>query len=298
VATVAPPEVTPVSGPATAREVTPVAGARAARRRISPAARRRAQELGLDLATVEGRGPDGLVRIEDVERFASRPVPAAPRAGMRATIGAAMTRAKREIPHYYLAHDVDFGPGREWLTRFNAGVPVGERLIETLLLVKAVALAVGEIEGFNGYFVDGQYRPSGPVHVGTAIALRGGGLVAPALLDANRKDLKTLMREFSDLVTRVRTGHMRSSELTSATITVTSLGSEAVEVLFPIINPPQVAIIGAGAILERPWVDGGQLVARPLLSLTLAADHRVTDGRTGSRLLSRIAAWLARPETL
>jgi pyruvate dehydrogenase E2 component (dihydrolipoamide acetyltransferase) len=298
VATVAPPEVTPVSGtPATAREVTPVAGARAARR-VSPAARRRAQELGLDLATVEGRGPDGLVRIEDVERFASRPVPAAPRAGMRATIGAAMTRAKREIPHYYLAHDIDFSPGREWLTRFNAGVPVGERLIETLLLVKAVALAVGEIEGFNGYFLDGQYRPSGPVHVGTAIALRGGGLVAPALLDANHKDLKTLMREFSDLVTRVRTGHMRSSELTSATITVTSLGSEAVEVLFPIINPPQVAIIGAGAILERPWVAGGQLVARPLLSLTLAADHRVTDGRAGSRFLSRIAALLARPETL
>jgi pyruvate dehydrogenase E2 component (dihydrolipoamide acetyltransferase) len=282
VATVAPPDVTPVPGtPATAREVTPVAGARAARR-VSPAARRRAQELGLDLATVEGRGPDGLVRIEDVERFASRPVPAAPRAGMRATIGAA----------------IDFSPGREWLTRFNAGVPVGERLIETLLLVKAVALAVGEIEGFNGYFLDGQYRPSGPVHVGTAIALRGGGLVAPALLDANHKNLKTLMREFSDLVTRVRTGHMRSSELTSATITVTSLGSEAVEVLFPIINPPQVAIIGAGAILERPWVAGGQLVARPLLSLTLAADHRVTDGRAGSRFLSRIAALLARPKTL
>jgi pyruvate dehydrogenase E2 component (dihydrolipoamide acetyltransferase) len=299
VAAIAPQVVPPgAESPTTAHRVAPVTGERAARRRISPAARRRAQELGLDLATVEGSGPDGLVRIEDVERFSNRPAPVAPRAGMRATIGAAMTRAKREIPHYYLAHAVDFGPAREWLTQFNAAVPVGERLIEALLPVKAVALAVAEIEGFNGYFHDGQYQPCGPVHVGTAIALRGGGLVAPALLDADRKDLKTLMREFSDLVTRVRTGHMRSSELTSATITVTSLGSEAVETLFPIINPPQVAIIGAGAIVERPWVSDGQLVVRPLLSLTLAADHRVTDGRAGSRLLRRIAALLARPEAL
>jgi pyruvate dehydrogenase E2 component (dihydrolipoamide acetyltransferase) len=267
------------------------------RRRVSPAARRRAQELGIDLATVEGSGAEGLIRIEDVERLKPA-APVAPRAAMRATIGAAMARSKREIPHYYLAHDIDFGPARDWLARFNASVPVQERLIEGLLLVKAVALAAAEIEGFNGYFRDGQFQRCAAVHVGTAIALRGGGLVAPALLDANRKDLKTLMREFSDLVTRVRGGRMRSSELASATITVTSLGSEAVDVLFPIINPPQVAIIGAGAVGDRPWVDGGQLVARPVLSLTLAADHRVTDGRAGSRLLRRIGDLLAQPASL
>ena len=134
--------------------------------------------------------------------------------------------------------------------------------------------------------------------MGAAIAMRGGGLVAPALLDANLKDLKTLMREFSDLVTRVRTGHVRSSELTSATITVTSLGSESVDVLFPVINPPQVAIIGAGAIALRPWVSDGTLAVRPLLTVTLAADHRVTDGRAGSRLLRRIADLLADPASL
>jgi pyruvate dehydrogenase E2 component (dihydrolipoamide acetyltransferase) len=267
------------------------------RRRVSPAARRRAQELGIDLATVEGSGPEGLIRIEDIERLKAA-APVAPRAAMRATIGAAMARSKREIPHYYLAHAVDFGPAREWLARFNANVPVEERLLEGLLLVKAVALAAAEVEGFNGYFRDAHFERSGAVHVGTAIALRGGGLVAPALLDANRKDLKTLMREFSDLVTRVRAGRMRASELTSATITVTSLGSEAVDVLFPIINPPQVAIIGAGAVGDRPWVDAGQVVVRPVLSLTLAADHRVTDGRAGSRLLRRIGGLLAQPASL
>jgi pyruvate dehydrogenase E2 component (dihydrolipoamide acetyltransferase) len=294
-ATVAPagpaaPQVTPADATRSGQELS-------SRRRVSPAARRRAQQLGIDLATVEGSGPEGLIRIEDVERLKS-PVPAASRAAMRATIGAAMTRSKREIPHYYLAHAVDFAPARDWLAQFNAGVPVDERLIEGLLLIKAVALAAAEIEGFNGYFLDGQFQRCAAVHVGTAIALRGGGLVAPALLDANHKDLKTLMREFSDLVTRVRTGRMRSSELSSATITVTSLGSEAVDVLFPIINPPQVAIIGTGAIADRPWVDGGDLIVRPVLSLTLAADHRVTDGRAGSRLLRRIGDLLAQPATL
>jgi pyruvate dehydrogenase E2 component (dihydrolipoamide acetyltransferase) len=295
------PATVATAGPA-APQVTPADATRSgpelsSRRRVSPAARRRAQQLGIDLATVEGSGPEGLIRIEDVERLKS-PVPAAPRAAMRATIGAAMARSKREIPHYYLAHAVDFAPARDWLAQFNAGVPVDERLIEGLLLIKAVALAAAEIEGFNGYFLDGQFQRCAAVHVGTAIALRGGGLVAPALLDANHKDLKTLMREFSDLVTRVRTGRMRSSELSSATITVTSLGSEAVDVLFPIINPPQVAIIGTGAIADRPWVDGGDLIVRPVLSLTLAADHRVTDGRAGSRLLRRIGDLLAQPATL
>jgi pyruvate dehydrogenase E2 component (dihydrolipoamide acetyltransferase) len=273
-------------------------GAVASRRRISPAARRRAHELSIDLASVAGRGPEGLVRLEDVERLAEPALQKPQRTGMRATIGAAMARSKREIPHYYLAHSVDFSAARDWLSGFNASVPVDERLIDGVLLIKAVARAVSEIEGFNGHFLDGQFQRSEAVHVGAAIALRGGGLVAPALLDANHKDVKTLMREFSDLVTRVRGGHMRSSELASATITVTNLGSEAVELLFPVINPPQVAIVGAGAIAERPWVRDGVLCVRPVLTLTLAGDHRVTDGRAGSRFLRRIGELLADPAKL
>ncbi|HKZ72765.1 MAG TPA: dihydrolipoamide acetyltransferase family protein [Steroidobacteraceae bacterium] len=285
----------PAAGPPAS---TPAVSAPATRRRVSPAARRRAHELGIDVARVEGTGPEGLVRIEDVDRCVEHAARAPQRAGMRATIGAAMARSKREIPHYYLAHAVDFGAARDWLAGFNAAVPVAERLMDAVLLVKSIALAVSEIDGFNGYFRDGQFQRSDAVHVGTAIALRGGGLVAPALLDANRKDLRTLMREFSDLVTRVRSGHMRSGELGSATITLTSLGADAVDVIFPVINPPQVAILGAGTIAERPCVIEGKLRARPVLTLTLAADHRVTDGRAGARLLRRVADLLARPENL
>jgi len=217
---------------------------------------------------------------------------------MRASIGVTMARSKREIPHYYLSHALDFGPARDWLIGHNAPLAVKDRLIEAVLITKAVALAAARIEGFNGYFRDGRFESSAKVHAGAAIAVRGGGLVAPALLDANQKDLPTLMREFSALVTRVRAGHMRSGEFTAATITVTSLGADGVDVLFPIINPPQVAIVGSGAIRELPWAQSGQCVVRPVLTLSLGADHRVTDGRLGARFLRAIAELLAHPELL
>ncbi len=242
----------------------------------------------------------GIVHLEEVERLAAQAkAPAAEaRSAMRAVIGSAMAKAKREIPHYYLGHTLDFGAARAWVARHNAALAIQDRLVEGVLLTKAVALAAARVEGFNGYFREGRFERVAEVHVGTAIALRGGGLVAPALLDADRKDLKTLMREFSDLVKRVRAGHMRSSEFTAATITVTSLGEEGVETLYPIIHAPQVAIVGAGRVAERPWVHAGGLAVRPLLHLTLAADHRVTDGRIGSRFLQAIAELLAHPEKL
>lgn len=289
-------------------------GAPEAHVRVSPAARRRAAELGVSMQALEQLAGGGIIHVEDVERLAAgpaasstvpapgtAPAPAAPldaRTAMRAAIGAAMARAKREIPHYYLGQAVDFGPAQAWLTQYNAQVSVQERLIEAVLIIKAVALAAARIEGFNGYFRNGGFERASAVHAGAAIAVRGGGLVAPALLDADRKSLSTLMRDFSALVARVRAGHQRSGEFATATITVTSLGAEGTEVLYPIINPPQVAIVGAGAISQRPWVTDGQLVVRPALTLTLAADHRVTDGRSGSRFLRSIAELLAHPESL
>lgn len=268
--------------------------------RISPAARRRAHELGVSLEDLGRGAAGGIVHIEEVEKLAAQK-PAAPtdaRAAMRATIGAAMARAKREIPHYYLGHSVNFGPARDWLTRHNALLPVKDRLIEAVLITKAVALAAARIAGFNGYFHNGRFEPSAAVHAGAAIAVRGGGLIAPALLDADRRDLAALMQDFSALVTRARAGHLRSGEFTAATITVTSLGADGVDVLYPIINPPQVAIVGAGAIRDHAWVQDGQLVVRPVLTLAVAADHRVTDGRAGARFLRAIADLLARPESL
>lgn len=278
----------------------------APRVRISPAARRRAEAAGLAIETLAGTGPGGVVTLEDVDKAAAAPTappshaaPAAsPQVAMRHAVAAAMARSKREIPHYYLAHTLDFSAAQDWLGRFNADRPVEERLLYVVLLVKAMARACREIPGFAGFYRNGQFQPADDIHVGLAVAQRGGGLVAPALLEPANKDWSTLMRELKDLVARARGGHLRSSELERPVITLTSLGDEGVDAAFPIIFPDQVAIVAAGRIAERPWVVADKVVPRPVLTLTLAADHRVTDGRAGSRLLTRIATLLSVPDEL
>jgi len=273
-------------------------------RRISPAARARAASLGVDVAAIHGTGPQGVVTLADVEATvaAAGAKPAAPaaagRAGIRNAIAASMGRSKREIPHYYLQLALDFQAAASWLEEFNRVRPVPERLLPAVLLIKATARAAAEKDGFSGFYGAGGFARSQAVHVGVAIALRGGGLVAPAILDADRKPLPTIMHELQDLVARVRSGHMRSSEIGTATLTITSLGDEGVDLLLPIIYPPQVAIVGFGSVLERPWAVDGRVEVRPVLNLTLAADHRVTDGRLGAQFLARIRDWLMKPAEL
>jgi pyruvate dehydrogenase E2 component (dihydrolipoamide acetyltransferase) len=217
---------------------------------------------------------------------------------MRQTIGAAMARSKREIPHYYLGTTVDMHRAVAWLSEENLGRAVPDRLLAGVLLIKAVALALREVPELNGFWKDGKAVPSPAIHVGTAIALRGGGLVAPALHDTDRSSLDELMRKLRDLVKRARAGGLRSSELSDPTITVTSLGDQGVETVFGIVYPPQVAIVGFGTLVERPWCVHGQVVARPVITVTLAADHRVTDGHRGARFLAAVDRLLQEPAQL
>ncbi len=150
----------------------------------------------------------------------------------------------------------------------------------------------------NGFWIDGGFRPGTGIHVGSAIALRGGGLIAPAVHDTDRKRLPEVMRELRDLVMRARAGGLRSSEMTEPTITVTSLGDEGVEVVHGIIYPPQVALVGFGRPIERAWVADGAVAVRTVVDVTLAADHRQTDGHLGARFLARVAELLRTPEEL
>jgi pyruvate dehydrogenase E2 component (dihydrolipoamide acetyltransferase) len=306
----APREPGPTLPAAEARPVPPPAAPSG--RKITPAARRRAAELGIDAAGLPGTGIDGAVTLADIELVArsrrqpSQPVApaAAPRrigfdpAEMRKAIAAAMGRSKREIPHYYLGHTVDLGAALAWLEGFNASRPVPERLVPAVLLLKATALALREVPQLNGTYVDGAFRPGDGVHVGWAISLRGGGLVAPALRDTDKRSPSELMAAMRDLVQRARAGGLRSSELASPTVTVTSLGDRGAESVTGVIYPPQVAIIGFGTILTRPWSIEGRIEARPLVSVTLAADHRVTDGHVGARLLNAIERLLQEPAKL
>ena len=272
--------------------------------RSSPAARKRAREIGIELAALHGTGPHGAIVLRDVQAppvvapivpVRKAPPTASP---VREAIAAAMSRSKREIPHYYLAHTISLKHALTWLADTNAKRPIQERILPGALLLRATALALWEIPELNGFWIDGAFRPSEEVHLGTAIALRTGGLIAPAILDADEKSLDQLMKELQDLVARTRAGRLRASEMTAATITVTSLGDRGCEAVWPVINPPQVAIVGFGAILERPWVDGAAVVPHPTVVATLAADHRVSDGHRGGLFLSALDRALQEPHKL
>ena len=287
-----------------AREMSPPSPeprqARPSRVAAAPRARRLAMELGVDLETVVGTGPRGVVTGDDVERAARvAPAAASPKqAPMRAAIAAAMTRANREIPHYYLAHAVDLEPALQWLERSNASRPVSERVLPIALLVRSIARALVEHPRLCGWYRDDAFVEGPGVHVGLAVALRDdAGLVNPAIHHADRGSLEELMAKIRDVTQRARSGQLRSSELSDATITVTSMGDQGVPTVFGVIHPPQVALVGIGTIAMRPWVVDGAVVPRRVVELTLAADHRVTDGHLGARFLRRVAKILENPES-
>jgi len=312
---VAPPEtLAPVTAtPAAAPAATPRSSTVSMPRRalVSPAARRRAQALGLQLDTLHGTGADGAVTLADVEQAeratvavtqTTAPLRVKPGgfdpAQMRQAIAAAMGRSKREIPHYYLTENMDFAAVQTWLDAWNRDRPPQDRLLSAVLLLKATALALREVPQLNGFYEGGQFRPGEGIHVGWAIALRGGGLVAPAIHHADRKSLPELMLAMRDLVQRARAGGLRSSELTDPTITISSLGDRGAESVWGVIYPPQVAIVGFGRVLSKPWVVEGQVLPRPVVSASLAADHRASDGHLGGQLLTAIHRVLQSPQNL
>jgi pyruvate dehydrogenase E2 component (dihydrolipoamide acetyltransferase) len=274
------------------------------RLRISPAAARRAAELGVDVRAVTGSGPQGAIAIADVEAAAAKlPTPPAARRGfdpaaMRQAIATAMARSKREIPHYYLSLPIDLGRAMEWLAAENNRRDVEQRLLPGALLLKAVALALREVPQLNGFWIDSGPRLSQAIHVGWAISLRGGGLLAPAIRDVDHLSLDQTMAALRDLVTRARTARIRGSEMMDPTITVTSLGERGADSVLGVIYPPQLAIVGFGAPRLTASVVDGEVKPRPMVQATLGADHRASDGAVGSRLLAAIEQHLQKPEML
>ena len=284
------------------------------RKPASPAARKRARELDVDIEQVAGTGPHGAVTIEDVEKFGRKeekreekkeekkeetaPPSADKGLAMRKAIAAAMSRSKREIPHYYVSQTVAMQRAVQWLAEENARRPMAERLLMGALQLKAVALALADFPDLNGFWVDGSHRPSAAVHIGVAISLRQGGLVAPAIHDVAELSLGDLMRSLADLVKRARAGSLRSSEMSDPTITVTNLGDQGVDEVFGIIYPPQVALVGFGRVAPRPWAENGMLGVVPTVVASVAADHRASDGHRGARFLAAVAARLQEPEKL
>ncbi|MFH5885621.1 dihydrolipoamide acetyltransferase family protein [Halalkalibaculum sp. DA3122] len=282
--------------------------------KASPLARRVAEDLDVDISKVEGSGVGGTIHRKDVEAFAQqatadetfeKEVEMAEKIStmetqknMRQSIATAMSRSNREIPHYYLETEIDMKAPLEWLEEQNKKRPVNERLLPPVLLIKAVANSLTEVPELNGFWTDEAMHIEEGIHVGFAISLRQGGLVIPAILNADLKSLDEIRTEFVDMVMRAREGHLRSRELSSATITITSLGERGAEKVYGVIYPPQVALVGFGKITERPRAVDGSIGIRPVLSTVLAGDHRATDGHTGSRFLETLNDHLQHPDTL
>jgi pyruvate dehydrogenase E2 component (dihydrolipoamide acetyltransferase) len=304
-----PPPAVIEPAPAPAAEAPPqpepASPAAGSGRAASPAARVRARELGVDLSGVTGSGPGGAITLADVEGAGGKPpsVPPTRKAGfstdeMRKAIAAAMARSKQTIPHFYVSETIDIQTATDWLASRNAESPPSERLLLGALFVRAVALAASRVPVTNGTCVDGVHQPQDTVNVGVAIALRGGGLVAPAVVGAEGLRLEEIMSGMRDLVSRARAGRLRSSEMTAGTITVSSLGEGGAEAMSGVIFPPQVALVGIGSPRTRPRVVGDGISPRTVVNVTLSVDHRVCDGRQAAAFLQHFATLLSAPETL
>ncbi len=271
--------------------------------RASPLAKKIAADKGIDLTKVKGSGPEGAIIREDVEKVVVEQV--APNAipersisdNIRMAVAAAMSKSNREIPHYYLQTKADMSPAITWLAEANKKRVVKDRLLPAVLLIKAVAKALREFPDLNAWWDNGLQRKK-DIHIGFVVALRTGGILVPAIHDADKKSLDELMQALSDIIIRARALKLRSSELTDSTLTITNLGEGAVETVFGVIYPPQVALVGFGGITEQPWAVNGMFGIKPILTISLSADHRATDGNTGSRFLTTIKNYLQKPEEL
>ena len=269
--------------------------------KITPAASSRAEELGIDIQSVSP-GQDGIIGLKEIE---SPSAPAKPKSArginldeMRKAIAAAMARSKREIPHYYVSSIIDMTAMMEWLATENARRAVPDRLLAAVPIIKACALGLQQVPELNGHFLDDRPMRIAEVKMGIGIAMRGGGLIAPALALPDALSLPEIMQRLSDLVARVRGGRLRSSELTEATVTISNLGDNSADMVLPVIYPPQVAIIGVGQIIARPWVVNDGLAVRKLATFAVAGDHRANDGRSAARFLRLLGEILQKPEML
>jgi pyruvate dehydrogenase E2 component (dihydrolipoamide acetyltransferase) len=167
-----------------------------------------------------------------------------------------------------------------------------------VVFLKFISMALKDFPRMNGYYQNSSFEASEKINMGVAIALKNGGVMAPALREMEKMNLESLQRNFVDLVERARSSELKNTELSEATITVTNLGDFGVDEVFGVIFPPQVAILGIGRIREEVFWDQDKVAVRPICYVTLSADHRVSDGLEGARFLRRLEGLLNQPELL
>ncbi len=286
-----------------ASEESPIQEKKDARIRISPLAKIIAHENKINLEEIKGTGEGGIITKEDVEKLIKtgdtekESVKKTSTESIRMAVAAAMSKSNREIPQYYLTTTIDMDKAIHWLSETNAKRAIQDRILTVVLFIKAVALALKKVPELNAIWENGLILKN-EIHIGFVVSLRSGGLMIPAVHDADKKNLSEIMSSLNDLIERARMHKLKSSELTDSTISITAIGDGGAEQVFGIIYPPQVAIIGFGSITEKPFAENGMLDVRSTVNVTLTGDHRATDGHTGSRFLNELKNLLQNPENL
>jgi 2-oxoisovalerate dehydrogenase E2 component (dihydrolipoyl transacylase) len=287
----------------------------AAKALASPSVRRQASELGIDLDNVRGSGPDGRILHEDLVRHAAGGAAATagsqqyaersgeqvvPVIGLRRQIAERMQEATRRIPHFTYVEEIDVTELEALRARLNAesGAARG-RLTILPFLMRAIVLAVPSFPQMNARFDDekGIVTRYGAVHIGIATQT-AAGLMVPVMRHAEARDLWSSAAEVVRLAKAARTGKATREELSGSTITITSLGPLGGIVTTPVINAPEVAIIGVNRIVERPVIRDGAIVARKIMNLSSSFDHRVVDGQHAAEFVQALRGYLEGPATL
>lgn len=282
---------------------TPVATRAQRGRNVTPRARRLMSEHGLEIDRFADRA---LVTGDDVLAVlasTSDPVDTVDRAlrdraptrqeSMRRHIAELMETSWREIPHYHVGQRFDLSVALARLATTNELRPLTDRIVPGALLLCAAARAASRVPDCNGWWRGGELVRSETVDIGLVLSLRTGGIIVPTIQQADQLSPAEMMRQMTDLVQRARQGRLRASQMAEASLTVTSLGDRGADVVTGVIHPPQVALIGFGAIRDEVWPHGGGGVdVRPTVHASLAGDHRATDGLAGSRFLAQMQALL------
>ena len=273
--------------------------------KASPLAKRMAAENNIDLSQIQGTGEEDAITKEDVEnaiaqkeKIANSEEKNIPQVqAIRSAVAAAMSKSNREIPHYYLEKRIDMTKALAWLGETNHKLPIQKRLLPAALLIKSVAQSLVNFPNLNASWDNGLQLKK-EINIGFVVSLRGGGIIIPTIHNANLKNTSEIMEALNDIIPRARAMKLRSSDLSDSTITITSLGEGGADVVFGVIYPPQVAIIGFGGSSQQAVVENGMLGIRHVFTVTLAGDHRATDGLTGSDFLVTLNKHLQNPESL
>ena len=303
----APPLASPAAAPAAA---APAVGAVAAPAPgsaegapASPAARRRAKELGVDIALVSPSAPGKRIMVEDVEAFAAaaeaEPAPAGrviPFVGIRKVVAERLTESLHTMAQVTISREVNTSGLVARRATLAAGfeAATGARLTYTDLLVEIVARLLHDHPLLNATLTDQGIVCPPAVHMGVAVALEDG-LIVPVIRDAGSRSLAEIARDRADLAAKAQAGTLSLEEVEGGTFTISNLGSFGADAFTPIVNPPQCAILGIGRIVDKPVAVAGRVEVRPMVWLSLTFDHRIVDGAPAARFLRELGDRLGTP---